>query len=76
MGMLMDLRFMSRMLMLVRAMLSGVAVVVHMGVCPMGMFMGMLVQMLMGMRMRVLMQVDFLPMPVLMAVAMGMLVGV
>lgn len=72
----MDFRLMGRMLVLVRAMLPGVLMVVDMGVNAVAVLMGMLVQMLMGMRMRVLMQMGFLPMLVLMAVIMGMVVGV
>jgi len=70
------LRFMGRMLVLVTAVFPGMDMVMHVGIRPMGMFMGMLVQMLVGVHVLVLMQVDFVPVPMLMAVHMGMVMGV
>jgi len=63
----MDFRVVGRMLMFVRPMLPRMAVVMHMGIVCMRMFMGMLVQMLM--------QMDYFLMLVFMAVRMGMLMG-
>jgi hypothetical protein len=68
MRMIMSFRLVRRVLMFVRPMLPGVAMVMHMGITGMRMLMGMLVQMLMRVRVGMLMQVNHFFMLVLMAV--------
>jgi hypothetical protein len=72
MVMLMEFGVMSGVLMIMRTVLPGVLMFVHPGIARMGMLMGMF----MGVGVGVLMQMDFIPMPVLMAVHVGMLMGV
>jgi hypothetical protein len=72
MRMIMDFRLVRRVLMLMTAVLPSVAVVVHMGIVYMGMFMGMLVQMLMCVRMVMLMQVNHFLVLVFMTVTFPM----
>lgn len=67
---------MREVLMLMRTVLPGVLMLVHLGIVRMGMLMGMFMEMLMSVGVGVLMQMDFLPMPVLMAMHVGMLMGV
>jgi hypothetical protein len=74
--MLMNLRFMGRMFVLMGTMLPGVFMRVLMGILPMRVFMGVLVQMFMGMGVGVLMRVKFVLMPVFMAVYVGMFMEV
>ena len=76
MVMLMECGVMSGVLMIMRTVLPGVLMLVHLGIARMGMLMGMFMEMLMSVGVGVLMQMDFVPMPVLMAVHVGMLMGV
>src|SRR4030042_2414606 len=70
--MLVGLRFVGRMLVFMSTVLTGVLIVLHLGVFGMAVLMGVLVQMLVG----VLMQVGCAPMPVLMTVAVRVFMGV
>ena len=78
--MLMEFAVMPGVPMIMRTVLPGVLMLVHLGIARMGMLMGMFMEMLMEMLMSVgvgvLMEMDFVPMPVLMAVHVGMLMGV
>ncbi len=67
---------MSQVFMLMRPVLAGVLMVMHMGVTGMGVLMGMFMNMLVRVGVRMLMQVDFIPMPVLMAVYVRVFMGV
>lgn len=68
----MSFRLVRRVLMFVRPMLPGVAMVMHMGITCMRMLMGMLVQMLMRVGMGMFMQVNHFLMLVCMAVTSPM----
>ncbi len=61
--------------MVMRPMVSGVVMVVHMLVSSVGVLMSMFMLVLMAMEMFVLVGVDFLPVPVFMGVYMGVLMG-
>jgi hypothetical protein len=76
MRVLMFLVFMSRVFMLMAVVLPVVLMVMHMCITCMGMLMGMLMKMLMRVYMSVLMQMDFIPMLVFMAVHVCMFMGV
>jgi hypothetical protein len=69
MGVIMNFRLVSRMLVLMTAVLPGVAVVMDMRVHRMSMFMGVLMEMLMRVRVGVLMEVNH----ILLVLFMGML---
>jgi hypothetical protein len=76
MRVLVGLRVMRRMFMVMAAMLSGMLMVMHMGIFGMSVLVRMLVQMHMSVRVRMLMRMDYLFMMMLMAVHMGMLMRV
>jgi hypothetical protein len=67
---------MSQVFVLMRPVLAGMLMVMHMGVTGMGVLMGMFMDMLVRVGVRMLMQVNFIPMPVLMAVYVRVFMGV
>ncbi len=73
--MIVDFGFMSRMFMLMRAMVAGVLMVVHVDIPGMLMGMGVFVHMFMHMGMGMLMRMNQIPMPMLMGMHMRVLMS-
>jgi hypothetical protein len=75
MRVLVHFSFMTWMVMLMGTMLARVLVVMHMGICGVGMLVGMFMHVVMYMGVGMLVGVDLIPMGVFMAVHVGVLMG-